>query len=88
MSFQRGLVSQSCWICSALFGVPTLDIAVLLKVVDLRTRISRLVKALSIFADLLSRRWHSLASQVHPFQLPTLARASRSFAKFAKSGGN
>jgi hypothetical protein len=35
-SFQRGLVSQSCWICSALFGVPTLDIALLLKVVELR----------------------------------------------------
>src|ERR1700761_8422856 len=33
-SFQRGLVDQSCWICSALFGVPTLDIALLLKVVD------------------------------------------------------
>jgi len=25
------------WICSGLFGVPTLDIALLLKVVDLRT---------------------------------------------------
>src|ERR1700744_4489761 len=29
-SFQRGLVSQSCWICSALLGVPTTDIGVLL----------------------------------------------------------
>jgi hypothetical protein len=61
---------------------------VLLKVVDLRTRIARLVKALTIFADLLSRRWHRLALQVHPFLLPILARAFRIFAKFAKVGGN
>jgi hypothetical protein len=37
MPFQRGLVSQSFWICSGLFGVPTLDIALLLKSCDLRT---------------------------------------------------
>jgi hypothetical protein len=68
--------------------VPTLDIAVLLKVVDFITRISRLVKALSIFADLLSRRWHRLAPQVHRFSLPTLARTSRHFAKLAKVSQN
>jgi hypothetical protein len=26
MPFHRGLVSQSCWICSGDFGVPTVDI--------------------------------------------------------------
>src|ERR1700677_656006 len=63
MPFQRGLVSQSFWISSVVFGVPTLDIALLLGSI----RISSLAKAFSFFTTLLTRRWHSLTPQVHPF---------------------
>jgi hypothetical protein len=63
--------------------MPTLDIALLLMV-----GVSRLVKALSVFADLLTRRWHSLASQVHPFKLPILARDPMHFANLAKIANN
>ncbi|COX27488.1 Uncharacterised protein [Mycobacterium tuberculosis] len=37
-SFQRGFVSHSCWICSALFGVPTTDIDNSLTVFHCRKR--------------------------------------------------
>jgi hypothetical protein len=50
--------------------------------------VSRLVKALSGVADLITRRWHSLASQVHPFKLPILARTPMVFAKLAKMANN
>src|SRR5215210_310481 len=43
MPFHRGLVSQSCWICSGDFGVPTVDIRSPLFCKSLRHRGHRLL---------------------------------------------